>query len=144
MKPGGFDTRFGVEMSATRTRRTADLPPVSQTRGQRLRDRRLANGLSVNQLHKASSVSREAIVKAEDGEASDLTYSRLETWFDNFEDETSGPVQTPAVAPDADPHVVTFRLSGNFGVDVVVSGPVENIDELRETVERLMRGMGEK
>ena len=118
----------------------ADLETVAETRGSRIRQRRLANGLSVNQLHKESGVSREAIAAAEDDEASDLTYSKLEKWLDNFDQETGS--ETPPA--DTAPRVVTFTVSGNFGVDVVVSGPVDNIDELRQTVEKLMRGMGEK
>jgi hypothetical protein len=40
-------------------------------------------------------------------------------------------------------HEVSFRLKGNFGVDLIVSGPVSDMAALEASVARLMRQMGQ-
>lgn len=122
----------------------AELSPVAETRGSRLRQRRLNNGLSVNQLHEQAHVSRDAIYAAEDDRATDLTYSKLEKWLDNFEHETGSEAPTTVTETQIGPGIVSFEVSGNFGVDVALRGPVENLDALRETVEKLIQSMGDR
>lgn len=119
-------------------RERADSVPMSkETRGHSIKARRLALGIkSVRELAKESGLAREAVTAAEAGTASVGTYDRLEAWLDAFEEE-AGVDEVP------DPRVVTFRLSGNFGVDVALSGPVDNLAELEATVQRLIRGMEE-
>lgn len=90
----------------------------------------------MRQFADASGVSREAITAAEAGNASEGTYQRLEAWLDAFDEETGHDLPEP-------PGPVRFRLTGNFGVEVIVEGPVENISELEESVERLIRHMGD-
>jgi hypothetical protein len=84
-------------------------------------------------------MSRDAIDAAEAGKASDLTYSKLEKWFDDFEEETGadeeGMVAEGPASPVPSPTVV-IRL-GNGAV--VVEGPVENLEALIEAAERLRR-----
>lgn len=118
----------------------ADLMPMTdETRGHAIKRRRLALGIkSVRQVATKSGVSREAVTAAESGTASNETYDRLEAWLDTFEEETGHDVE-----PD-DQGVVTFRLSGSFGVDVALSGPVENLAELEASVRRLIREMGDR
>lgn len=114
-------------------------------RGGELKRRRVADGIkSVREFVEATKrlgmpVSREAITAAEAGEASDNTYARLEAFLDRWEEETSHD-RDEEIAPAA-PNLVKFRVHGNFGVDVVVEGPVEDADELERVVERLIRGM---
>lgn len=111
-----------------------------EARGQNIRQRRLALGIkSVREFEKASKVSREAITAAESGAASQATYERLEAWLTRFEEEAG--VEAPEGEGSG---LVTFRLSGNFGVEVTVQGPIENVAELEEAVERLIRKVGEE
>lgn len=112
-----------------------------ETRGHSIKQRREALGIFADrEFERATSrvgvrVPRSSIAKAEAGQASDLIYSRLEMALDRLEEETG--------QNDAEPESkhVTFRISGNFGVDVVVDGPVENIEELEESVAKLIREM---
>ena len=80
-----------------------------------------------------SGLSREAVTAAEDGQASESTYARLEAWFDRLEEEASAD-EKPAIGP----RMVT--ISGARGdVDVFVSGPITDLDALTAVVERLLR-----
>lgn len=122
----------------TISERAQSVPMSDETRGHAIKARRLAYGIkSERAFSEATKVDRRAIARAEAGEASEGTYERLEAWLDAFGEETG------ADEPE-NPHVVTFKLSGNFGVDVAVSGPVENLSDLEATVQRLIREMGQQ
>lgn len=104
--------------------------------GAAIKRRRTALGLSVKALAERAGVDRGRLAAIEDGaSARSSTIGALETALNEIEHETSGPYD------DATGGLVTFRLSGNFGVDVVVQGPVEHISELEANVERLIRNM---
>lgn len=92
--------------------------------------------MTKSQLHRAVPISLDAIRSAEANTASDVTYGKLEAWFDAFEEEAGHDV--PARESPGDPHMVTIRGSRGGDIDVVVSGPVEDIDKLAATVERLL------
>lgn len=125
-------------------------------RGVRLQARREALGMSVRALESwmaengerigiAGPVTRQTITKAEAGDPSTTTqtYSRIEAWLSAIETEMGSEREalTPDSASDRAGNLVTFKLSGNFGVDVVVEGPVTNLPELERAVEKLLRGM---
>ena len=127
-------------------RRQAESPPVDEksdsgstekvARWEGIKARALRHGItSVHQIANRADVSRGAVTAAEAGRASKGTYDRLEAWLDAFEEEIG--------ADDPEPELVTFRITGATGVDITVSGPVANIDELRKSVEELLRGMGQ-
>jgi transcriptional regulator with XRE-family HTH domain len=106
---------------------------TDESRGHEVKQRRLRHGIkSLREFAEKSGISREAVTAAENGTASDATYERIHAWFDRFEEEVGddGP---------SEPGVVEFRIAGNFGVDVIVKGPVSNIAELEAAVERLIR-----
>lgn len=92
--------------------------------------------MSINALAKKVGMDRATLTAAEAGEerTTDLTYMRVENWLTEFEAETG------ANDPPSD-DLVEFRLSGNFGVDVVVKGPVANLAELEGSIARLLREM---
>ena len=120
------------------TRNSAGLVPVSdETRGHAIKRRRLALGMSINALAKKVEMDRATLTAAEAGDprSTDLTYTRIEKWLDDFEAETG------ADEPAGPEELVEFRLSGNFGVDVVVRGPVSNLAELEGSIARLLREM---
>jgi len=96
----------------------------------------MANGLrSVREFAERTGLSREAVTKAERGEASEGTYQRLEAWLDAFDEEVGDDTSKR----EASGGLVTFRAQGIFGAaDVTVAGPVENTAELAEQFARLL------
>lgn len=116
----------------------AGLLPVSdETRGHGIKRRREALGMSVSALAKKVGMDRGTLARAEEGDerTEALTYSRIEGALDRLETEMGIDQAT------AEDDVVEFRLSGNFGVDVVVKGPVANLAELEGSISRLLREM---
>lgn len=112
------------------------LGPVADTgNGGRIRARRQKLGLTIVALAERAGIDRGALSDIERGIATprDSTLFHIDRALDAFEEETSGPYDT------AGDQLVTFRMSGNFGVDVTVSGPVENLAELEESVGRLLQ-----
>lgn len=110
-----------------------------ETRGHSIKQRREALGIFADREFERATervglrVPRASIAKAEDGDASDLIYDRLELALTRLEEETG--------QNDPDPHLVTFRITGNFGVDVTVSAPVEDAEAVEQAVARLIREM---
>lgn len=104
--------------------------------GHRIRDRRLALGLSVKALAERARVDRGRLAKLEAGDLSirAATIGAVQSALDRLEREMGMDV-TPV---DDGGGEVEFRVSGNFGVDVVVKGPVENLDALEASVNRLI------
>ena len=101
-------------------------------RGLGLRRRRLGLGIkSVREFAERSGVSREAVTAAENGTASNRTYGRLEAWLSRAEHAEAAEARDEAQ--------VEFRVSGGLGVDVVVRGPVADLDQLEASVTRLIR-----
>jgi transcriptional regulator with XRE-family HTH domain len=93
----------------------------------------------VKDLADLAHVDRGQLAKWEKGEVTvrDATALAVERALDRFEEEVSGPYD------DTESNVVTFRLKGNFGVDVTLAGPVDNLPELEASVTRLLRSMGD-
>ena len=122
-------------MSAVAGKRAVSGLVDNESRGKALRARRLRHGIkSLRQLAMQSGVSRGVVTAAEEGTATDEAYDRLEAWFDRFEEETG----SDRPADTSSPHMVTIRGTRAGDVDVVVSGPIDDIDKLAETVERLL------
>ena len=129
--------------AASEQERIGVVTDEKKSRGQEIKRRRINAGLK--SLHRFAAaterldmkVSREAITAAEKGAASPETYDRLEAFLDRWEEETGNDEDEAGPSP----RQITFRVHGNFGVDVVVQGPVDDADELERVVERLIRGM---
>lgn len=118
-----------------RTPSTAGLPPMDGervSRGERLDARMTGLGMSDRQLEELSGVNRATIAKARRGKASTGSYDRLERAIEQSTTE-------PQVVGEA--RMVTFRISGNFGVDVTVQGPVSDLAALEAAVERVISQM---
>lgn len=112
----------------------------SKARGQAIKKRRLAHGIrSIHAFNRATKVSREAITAAENGTASDDTYDRLEAWLDRFETEISDESVTEAAAA-----MIEFEVSGDFGVRVVVRGPISDADAVERSAAQLVRDIRDK
>ena len=108
-----------------------DAAPVSLTRGEALRRRRLAAGIkSVRELQHRSGISREAITSAEAGTASAATYERLDAWFARQE-RSAATIQASAL--------VEFEVQADEGIRIVVRGPLSDAEELERSVARIVR-----
>lgn len=121
----------------------ADLPPVGDNeRGQAIQRRLEDLGISDREFHEQSGIDRKTLRRAVAGleNVRPSTYHAIEAALAKLEEKVR-----PAVAPPPDEAgLVTFKLSGNFGVDVVVQGPVANMAELEASVERLVRSMKDR
>lgn len=105
-------------------------------RGKAIGARREALGMTAVELARRSGVDRGRIkVIEEGGNARVATMGALEKALDEFDAETSGPYDS------GDRGLVTFRLKGNFGVDVTVQGPVDDLPALEASVSRLLSKM---
>lgn len=123
-------------MSAVLLERSTLTPVVDEGVGEAIRERRERLGLTKVALAKRAGVDRGRLAEIEEGaNTRGATLSAIKRALDEFEAETSGPYD-----PDEE-RIVTFRMSGNFGVDVTVSGPVENLHELEDSVGRLLQRM---
>lgn len=116
------------------------LLPVDDETGRRLRDRRVRMGISVRQLADEADVDRGRLAKIEAGNAlnaRETTISKVDKALTRLEHEMGMD------DPDTDPEdgVVEFRVTGNFGVDVVVKGPVRDLAALEESVGRILSRM---
>jgi hypothetical protein len=110
-----------------------------ETRGHGIKQRREALGIFTHREFERATervgvkVTRASIANAEAGSASERILSTLEAALDRLEEETG--------QNEPDPKHVTFRISGNFGVDVTVDGPITDIERLEESVAKLLREM---
>lgn len=107
--------------------------------GRRIRERRTRLHMTVKELATRAGVDRGRLAKLEAGDPSvrATTIGAVESTLDEVEQLTS---DLPSQAPE-DNGMVEFKVTGNFGVDVVVKGPVENLDALEASVSRLVARM---
>lgn len=108
---------------------------TTQARGAELRRRRETAGMTLVDLAGETGLARQTIARAEDGQGSRATYRQLETWFNRFDEETG------ANAPGASAGLIEFEVTGDFGVRVVVRGPIGSAEELERSVARIVRNI---
>ena len=109
---------------------------TDETRGQAIKRRREAMGMSVAEMAERAGIDWETVSRAEEDASRGTTYAKLEKVLDDLEEEIGGP-------PDQPDHTVEFLLEGNFGVRVRVKGPVADLPELERSVGRLIKQMGQ-
>lgn len=110
-----------------------------ESRGAAIQRRLDELGLSDREWHRETGIDRKTLNRAIADEPSvrSSTYGAIESALDKIERRIRGG----DIKPEGD--LVTFKLSGNFGVEVTVQGPVANVEELEAAVERLIRKMGD-
>lgn len=113
----------------------------AETTGQEIARRRTALGMSVSALSEQSGIDRGTVKKIEADAAGvrDSSIGAVRSALDRLEDEAGMDLPT-----QVGEGLVEFRVSGNFGVDVVVSGPVRDLDALERSVAKLVREMRTK
>jgi transcriptional regulator with XRE-family HTH domain len=116
---------------------------VNAERGKEIKRRRVALGMNVKALAERAGIDRGRLSKLEAGDPSvrETTIGAVEAALTRLEVEMG--YDTPAAVSVTD-DLIEFRVSGNFGVDVVVKGPVRDMDALERSVERLIRRMEQK
>ena len=125
---------------------------VDDTEGEALKQRRLRLGISsrrkfaVIAKEHGFDISLDAIAASDHGRAADETYERIDALLTKLEETAAKhpEVLDDDAAEEEEGGMVEFRLSGNFGVDAVVRGPVANMAELQEAAARLLREMGDR
>jgi transcriptional regulator with XRE-family HTH domain len=65
-------------------------------------------------------------------------FERALEWIEEHADEQVEPDASRATSPDPG-DLVTFEITGDFGVRVVVRGPVNSTEALERSVERIIR-----
>lgn len=124
------------------------VPMSKEARGHAINRRRIAQGInSLREFAEATGLSRQTIARAEEGDprTTETTFVRLEAFLDKFDYETSSEAEDAAAAGSgSDEQVVEYRLSGDFGVDLIVKGPVSNIAEMEASIGRLLAQMRSK
>ena len=119
---------------------TTSLGRVDDNRGSEVKARREALGLSVRSLASLADVDRGRLAKFEEGETSPRDYwiQRVENALDRAEAE--GVELSPGDDEPAPSGLIRFKVEGVYGAKaLVVEGPVENLPELEEMVDRVMR-----
>lgn len=109
-----------------------------ETRGEAIRRRLNALAMTEREFERLTEVDRKTLNRALHDVPSvrPNTYQIIEGWLTRFEEKGEG---LPASNPEDD--LVEFRLSGDFGVTLVVRGPVRDRGEMEESVARLIREM---
>lgn len=120
----------------------ADSEPPHGDRGRRIRERRERLGMTITQLAEAVDVPRSRLSQVENGKGNPRgdTYGKIERGLDRLE-ERYGMNDPEVITHEGRPALVKYTIQGNFGVQAVVEGPVENIEELEASVARLIAGM---
>lgn len=114
---------------------------IVDTSGRTVRERRNRLGMSQAELGDEAGVNRDTIGALEKGEG--VRYSTVRAVseaLERLEAETAAPV--PEEDQD-EAHVMEFEVSGDFGVRVVVRGPVGDAEALEASVARLVRNIRE-
>lgn len=124
----------------------ATLRPVAdddrRLRGDAIKSRLAAIGISQRAFADKADIDRKTLSNAIDGDPTVRlrNLERIEAALFDLEQEMGMDDDDPAKSPG----VVEFKVTGNFGVDVVVAGPVENLMELEAAVARLIETMDKR
>jgi transcriptional regulator with XRE-family HTH domain len=116
---------------------TITFDPVNTGRAESIRARRVSLGISAKELALRAGVDRGTLAALEAGDerVRDSTFGAVERALDVLEQE----IGVEAFANSGNSNdTVEFRVSGDFGVDVVVKGPVRDMDALEASVSRLL------
>lgn len=108
--------------------------------GARIKERRVAIGMSVKGLAEQAKVDRGRLAALENGDPTvrETTVGAVESALTRLEHEMGMNDIAPASEAES---MVEFRVTGNFGVDVVVKGPIGDMAAMEESVGRLVAKM---
>ena len=111
---------------------------VMGNEGARIRARRDALGMDIAPLAKEIGVNRQTLAAIEDGQGyRQSTLTKILKGLDRLEAEAglTRPTQS------AEAGMIEFEVSGDFGVKVVVRGPVTDAQALEASVNRIIQNI---
>jgi transcriptional regulator with XRE-family HTH domain len=112
---------------------------VMGNEGEQLRARREALGMDVAPLAKELGVNRQTLTAIENGQGyRQKTLSKILNGLDRLEAEAG--ITKPATRP-MEAGMIEFEVSGDFGVKVVVRGPVSDAQALEASVTRIIHNI---
>lgn len=120
------------------------LVDIRESRGDAIKRRFDELGISDREWMNVTGIDIKTLHRAVDPEHNtrESSYLAIESALTTLEDRAAGrPTRNGDLPGDAAEGLVEFRLSGNFGVDVVVKGPIGDREALEESVTRLIREM---
>lgn len=124
------------------TRQDVPVADLRAERGKAIRERLDALGMSRREFSQRKGVpDRSVVTKAIEGDDSvrASTYGKIEAALDRLWSEMG--MDDPDTGAAHGSGLVEFEVSGDFGVRVVVKGPVADRAELEESVLHLIRQM---
>ena len=127
-------------------RGAATLRPMKEDRGAAIGRRMKEAGMGPTDLAEYAKVSRGLVyrVLGDREGVRDNSYTRLEHALDDFERDTGMDEGAPAAVMSTEEGLVEFEVTGDFGVRVVVKGPVRDAMELEASVARLIKDIRSK
>lgn len=114
---------------------------VTSERGDQLKARRVAIGLSVAALAKRAGVDRGSLSALEEGRSvRDTTVAQVERALSDLEHELGMDVPSVVTSPtDAEPEPLRFTFHDVYGIgELIVEGPVDRPDEIVAAVAKLL------
>lgn len=117
-----------------------DSSPMSNE-GQQVKARRERLGMSIQELAKEAGVSRDTLSDLESGtkDFRRLTLNKIQRALDSIEEEAGVGAPPPAESSAKEPDLIEFDISGDFGVHVIVKGPVADAELLQRQVLGIIR-----
>jgi DNA-binding XRE family transcriptional regulator len=98
--------------------------------------------MTQDELAEEAGVDRDTVRAVEKGGGRIDSRRKIDEALTRAEDEAGLRVVEPVAPPNGgEPQLMEFEVTGDFGVRVVVKGPVANARELEESVSRLIRDM---
>lgn len=134
------DRTKGEESDVSAVEVRAESGNMTNDRGAEIQRRLDRLNLSDRDFERRTGVERKTLRRAiEQGDRTrESTFRNIELALDQLEARLRGePTATPAAPEARGPNMVTLRRSEG-DIDVVVEGPIENIEALAATVERLV------
>jgi DNA-binding XRE family transcriptional regulator len=106
-------------------------------------NRRARLNMTQDEIADEAGVNRDTVSAVEKGRGSAVSRRKIDEALTRAEDEAGFRVVDPQPAPSngGEPQLVEFEVTGDFGVRVVVKGPIANAKELEASVSRLIRDM---
>ena len=108
--------------------------------GRELRQRRESLEMSLRQFSEHTGLNRATVASVEAGDARRVSRDAVRAALAKLEHEMGMDLPSAEEAPN-DLDLVEFQVAGNFGVRVIVKGPLRDRAALEESVLRLISGM---
>lgn len=121
----------------------ATLAPMTddetETRGGAIKRRMEALGMGAGDLAQEAGISRGQVYRVfrDENNLREQSYTACERALERIEHEHGHGAPEAVISTERG--LIEFEVTGDFGVRVVVKGPIENADELEASVARLIR-----